>query len=129
MGAFHPRTFELLREDRAVEVARREHALGRLSKLRPGSKSQMAETLHQRCDEAANAIRDLDRLLDFAETVNRLHDEHTAGLHNGWPRRACDDCPGADGIVREPRSPAAAEVLSRTPLAVAFGDAEPAGGA
>lgn len=97
MAAFHPRTFELLREDRAVEVARREHALGRLSKLRPGSKSQMAETLHQRCGEAANAIRDLDRLIDFAEGVNRLYDEHAAGLHAGWPRRACADCPTDTG--------------------------------
>ena len=120
MAAFHPRTFELLREDLDGETVTNTLDTARLAKLPEGSQSLMAQQLRARIAAFPNVRGDLERLLRFAEDVNRLHADHDAGLHNdGAQRLGCPAC-----IGRDSRS-AAAEVLSRTPLAGAFGDTKP----
>jgi len=93
MAAFHEETLRLLRRDLAATDKQHSHDVARRAKLPGNSRSTMADALDRRITAAVDVTRDLERLIAFAETVNRLHDEHTAGLHAGWPRRACDDCP------------------------------------
>ncbi|HEY3477512.1 MAG TPA: hypothetical protein VGL02_01320 [Streptomyces sp.] len=95
MAAFDPRTFELLREDLGGETVTYSLDSAHLAKLPQGSQSLMAQQLRARAraETFEPVSRDLKRLLDFMEGVNRLYDEHAAGLHAGWPRRSCDDCP------------------------------------
>lgn len=123
MAGFHAETLRLLRRDLAATNNQHARDLARRSKLPGNSKSSMTHTLENRIATAVCVMRDLERFLAFAEAVNRLYIDHNAGLHDdGVQRLDCPDCIGRDGRL------AAAEVLSRTPLAVAFGDAEPEGG-
>jgi hypothetical protein len=92
MATFHPRTLELLREDLGQETVTHSLDTARLAKLPKDSQSLMAKLLRGRIAAFPDVKRDLERLLDFAEGVNRLHDEHERGSHNGRPHRVCADC-------------------------------------
>jgi hypothetical protein len=127
MAAFQPETLRLLRRDLAATVAQHKRDMERRRKLPRNSRSTMARTLDERVSTAVGVIRDLERLIAFAEGVNRVYAEHERGDHDGRPCRGCADCP--DDTGRPARTPAAAELLARTPLATAFGDADPGDGA
>lgn len=110
MAAFHPRTFELLREDLDGETVTNTLDTARLAKLPEGSQSLMAQQLRARIAAFPHVRRDLERLLRFAEEVNRLYadtapcpcgcegspDECTCGK-----RCVCTNCKHCDLIVRD----------------------------
>ncbi len=93
MAAFHPRTFELLREDLDGETATHTLDTARLAKLPAGSQSLMAQQLRERIETFPPVSRDLERLIAFAESVNGLYTEHELGAHDGRPHHLCADCP------------------------------------
>jgi hypothetical protein len=107
MAAFHPRTFELLREALAGETVTHTLDTARLAKLPEGSQSLMAQQLQERADAFPPVSRDLEWLLAF---MQRLTDQD---YRHGAKRAAAEQNARA----------ASASPLSHTPLAVAFGAA------
>jgi hypothetical protein len=93
MAAFHPETLRLLTGVLTNVNAQHKRDLEKLAKLHVESRSLMAQKLRSRLAESMPVMRDLQRLIDFAEGVNRLRDEHEHGFHNSHPRQACDGCP------------------------------------
>ena len=108
MAAFHPRTFELLREALGAETVTHTLDAARLAKLPEGSQSLMAQQLREREAAFPAVSGDLEWLLEFMQRLTDQADRHAA-----------------DRATPEPDTRAASDsVLSHTPLAVAFG-AEP----
>lgn len=115
MAAFDPATIQLLRDLLAKTNAQHKRDLGRLAKFKSDSKDSRAEALRERVGVAVRVARDLDRLIPFMEGLN--------SEEPGEIDAAC--CVAAEQLVHDEdcEMRTAAEVLSSTPLAVAFGSA------
>lgn len=107
MAAFHPRTFELLRDALGRETAQNAFDRAQLDRTPESARSKRATALRERAAAYPAVSDDLTWLLDF---MQRLNDQ---------ARRHVTECAAVEQDARATTT----SVLSDTPLAAAFGAA------
>lgn len=100
MAGFHAETLRLLRRDLAATASRHKRDLTGRAKFPANSRALMAQKLDSRIRASVDVMRDLERLIAFAEGVNEAHEavmERVELLQMVEPCEPADLGPGYKG--------------------------------